>query len=319
MAAKCAVQTTNGEEELGEDDDDWSDFASDSNNISPSTCVADRSEQKCFPSKDSSWVFDSVSEKARLCFPESSLETQRSSRDRLNETPNNRDLKENPELLEENLCFTSYFPQPVWKGSNFESALIQALDLLTTVKGEEQESEVEIKREPGLFNFHHLAERTMDFWQSSTKWNMGRVDESVEDKRSRESVLNENSETKINDFTGDLEIWTDSDGADSDEFFSLVGDQEFEESRSLEDSHAAAGLHQLAFEEVQELSNEMATYVKEYSDSLVEELIVKDEQLREKEIKNSFISSLLALQSKLRDVQSAQGKKKIGPSANKVK
>jgi hypothetical protein len=62
----------------------------------------------------------------------------------------------------------------------------------------------------------------------------------------------------------------------------------------------------------------MATYVKEYSDVLVEELIVKDEQLREKELKNLFISSLLTLQSKLRDVQSGQGKKKNVPSANIV-
>lgn len=62
----------------------------------------------------------------------------------------------------------------------------------------------------------------------------------------------------------------------------------------------------------------MATYVKEYSDVLVEELIVKDEQLREKELKNSFISSLLTLQSKLRDVQSSLGKKKNVPSANIV-
>ncbi|EDO36418.1 predicted protein, partial [Nematostella vectensis] len=75
----------------------------------------------------------------------------------------------------------------------------------------------------------------------------------------------------------------------------------------------------LSYEELLDLRDEMAAYVKEYSDVLVDELMVKDEQLREQEIKNLFISSLLALQSRLREVQSSQGRKKTGPAALKTR
>lgn len=58
----------------------------------------------------------------------------------------------------------------------------------------------------------------------------------------------------------------------------------------------------------------MAAYVKEYSDILVEELTLREELEREKEIKNKFISTLLAVQSKIRESQSGQGKGKKGSS-----
>jgi hypothetical protein len=83
----------------------------------------------------------------------------------------------------------------------------------------------------------------MDFLHSSTKWDLGQMEDSssIDATKSRESELNENGDTKLNEFTGDLEIWTDSDGADTDEFFLLFGRQQPEEARSFEDSHAAAG------------------------------------------------------------------------------
>ena len=59
----------------------------------------------------------------------------------------------------------------------------------------------------------------------------------------------------------------------------------------------------------------MAAYVKEYSDILVEELTLREELDREKEIKNNFISTLLAVQSKIRESQTGQGKGKKGSSA----
>ena len=49
----------------------------------------------------------------------------------------------------------------------------------------------------------------------------------------------------------------------------------------------------------------------EYSDVLVEELTSREDLLREKEIKNSFISSLLALQSRIRNIRQNQTKKRI--------
>ena len=62
----------------------------------------------------------------------------------------------------------------------------------------------------------------------------------------------------------------------------------------------------------------MAAYVKEYSDVLIEELTLREELEREKEIKNKFISTLLTVQSRIRELQSSQGKGKKG-SANSGK
>jgi len=86
----------------------------------------------------------------------------------------------------------------------------------------------------------------MEFWQA--KWNLEVEDNSATElRKSQECLSNENNETKLNEFTGDLEIWTDSDGADSDEFFVLVGDRKPDEARIQEESHAAAGRKYLFF------------------------------------------------------------------------
>ena len=60
----------------------------------------------------------------------------------------------------------------------------------------------------------------------------------------------------------------------------------------------------------------MAAYVKEYSDVLIEELTLREELDREKEIKNKFISVLLAVQSRIREVQTGPGKSKKFSTAN---
>ena len=80
-----------------------------------------------------------------------------------------------------------------------------------------------------------------------------------------------------------------------------------------------AGLSELSNGELLDLKQEMAAYVKEYSDVLVEELTLREELEREKEIKNNFISTLLAVQSRIREIQSSQGKGKKGSNANSGK
>ena len=64
----------------------------------------------------------------------------------------------------------------------------------------------------------------------------------------------------------------------------------------------------------------MAAYVKEYSDVLIEELTLREELEREKEIKNKFISTLLTVQSKIRELQAGQtkGKKSFSTNSGKV-
>ena len=80
-----------------------------------------------------------------------------------------------------------------------------------------------------------------------------------------------------------------------------------------------AGLSELSHAELLDLKQEMAAYIKEYSDVLIEELTLREELEREKEVKNKFISTLLAVQSKIREAQATQGKSKKGLSANSGK
>ena len=80
-----------------------------------------------------------------------------------------------------------------------------------------------------------------------------------------------------------------------------------------------AGLSELSSGELLDLKQEMAAYVKEYSDVLVEELTLREDLEREKEIKNKFISTLLAVQSRIRELQSGQGKGRKGSSAHSGK
>lgn len=53
----------------------------------------------------------------------------------------------------------------------------------------------------------------------------------------------------------------------------------------------------------------MSVYVQEYSDILVEELTHREEQIREKDMKNKFISTLLAVQSRIRSLQQGKARK----------
>lgn len=79
------------------------------------------------------------------------------------------------------------------------------------------------------------------------------------------------------------------------------------------------GLSELSNGELFDLKLEMAAYVKEYSDVLIEELTLREELEREKEIKNKFISTLLTVQSKIRELQAGQTKGKKGSFTNSAK
>ena len=83
--------------------------------------------------------------------------------------------------------------------------------------------------------------------------------------------------------------------------------------------HFFTGLSELSNGELFDLKQEMAAYVKEYSDVLIEELTLREELEREKEIKNKFISTLLTVQSKIRELQAGQTKGKKGSSTNSGK
>lgn len=98
-AGESFVQTANGEEDPGEEDDDWSDFTSDVNTTSSSSHFDDQIDKKSLPSKDNRQAFDSATETTKLCFRLASD----SSSDLLNGETSKNDLEENPSLLEDHL------------------------------------------------------------------------------------------------------------------------------------------------------------------------------------------------------------------------
>jgi hypothetical protein len=70
-------------------------------------------------------------------------------------------------------------------------------------------------------------------------------------------------------------------------------------------------LLRLPYHEIIRLRDELKEYTKQYSDILVVELENRDAYIREKELKNDFISSFLSVQEKLRETNTAQNKKKF--------
>ena len=68
-------------------------------------------------------------------------------------------------------------------------------------------------------------------------------------------------------------------------------------------------LARLSYEEILQLQNELQAYTKQYSDILVVELENRDAYIREKELKNEFISSFLAVQGKVREATITNNKK----------
>ena len=73
----------------------------------------------------------------------------------------------------------------------------------------------------------------------------------------------------------------------------------------------------MPYEEIVILRDELLEYTKQYSDVLVIELENRDSYIREKELKNDFISSFLAVQAKIREAAKiASNKKKFSLQSN---
>lgn len=69
------------------------------------------------------------------------------------------------------------------------------------------------------------------------------------------------------------------------------------------------GLRELSHGALNELYEELEVTIKDYSETLISELALRDELEFEKELKNQFISLLLNVQKKRRDSQNNERKK----------
>ena len=63
-----------------------------------------------------------------------------------------------------------------------------------------------------------------------------------------------------------------------------------------------SGLKSLSISALNELLEELEVTIKDYSETLIAELALRDELEYEKELKNQFISLLLSIQNKRRQV-----------------
>ncbi|XP_029187431.2 fasciculation and elongation protein zeta-2-like [Acropora millepora] len=202
----------------------------------------------------------------------------------------------------------SYGDPFLWRGSESEMKYFSALKLascncqnrLPPWQVEEDTQFVSKK----TFDFHKFAEK-FKANSVSQQWNTDSND-LAEDFVPSQSP-NPHSST------------ADSDSENEDEIFLVFRGKPNSRVSSFDECQAASGLSELSNGELFDLKQEMAAYVKEYSDVLIEELTLREELEREKEVKNKFISTLLAVQSKIRDFQSGQGRSKKGSSANSAK
>lgn len=71
-------------------------------------------------------------------------------------------------------------------------------------------------------------------------------------------------------------------------------------SRFLFFSHKKLELQKMSITQLNELYMEMEVLIREFSETLINELALRDELEYEKEMKNTFISLLLAVQNKRR-------------------
>ena len=73
-----------------------------------------------------------------------------------------------------------------------------------------------------------------------------------------------------------------------------------------------SGLKNLSFSALNELYEELEVTIKDYSETLIHQLALRDELEYEKELKNQFISLLLSIQKKRRETQ-ADKKRTVNP------
>lgn len=188
----------------------------------------------------------------------------------------------------------------VWRGCETEVKFFKALHLRPCSNGNHLL--------PGQVeeDSNSVSTRTFDFHKFAEKFNAQLTLNSGSDELTEDPALANPSEQ--------LSKTVDSDSENEDEIFLVFRGKPNNRQSTFDEGQAAAGLSELSNGELLDLKQEMAAYVKEYSDILVEELTLREELEREKEIKNKFISTLLAVQSKIRESQSGQGKGKKGSS-----
>ncbi|KAL9953260.1 hypothetical protein ACROYT_G040647 [Oculina patagonica] len=196
----------------------------------------------------------------------------------------------------------------IWRGSHTEVKFSRALNL-PSCSCENNLQAWQYKEDADFvstrtFDFHKLAEK-FSSQSSCQRWS------SDSNELPEDFVLSKSPDP--------LSPTADSDSENEDEIFLVFRGKPNSRLSSFDECQAAAGLSELSSGELLDLKQEMAAYVKEYSDVLVEELTLREELEREKEIKNNFISTLLAVQSRIRESQSGQGKGKKGSSANSGK
>ncbi|CAH1791043.1 unnamed protein product [Owenia fusiformis] len=90
---------------------------------------------------------------------------------------------------------------------------------------------------------------------------------------------------------------------------------QFKQKRALNPENYQESLRELSLSGLNELLEELEAYIKDYSETLIQELALRDELEYEKELKNTFISLLLSIQKKRRESQ--MDKKKINNNKRK--
>ncbi|XP_078674853.1 fasciculation and elongation protein zeta-2-like isoform X13 [Branchiostoma floridae x Branchiostoma belcheri] len=79
---------------------------------------------------------------------------------------------------------------------------------------------------------------------------------------------------------------------------------------SYDESKAAEGLKKLPLQTLNEVLEELEATIKEYSEILIQQLALRDELVYEKEVKNQFISALVAVQNRQREHKQNKDNKK---------
>ncbi|XP_073248989.1 fasciculation and elongation protein zeta-2-like [Porites lutea] len=291
-----------GSEDRGPSDDnneaEWSDFSSNS-----STTNTLDSLPFSLRSLDPIFLLNTLIS----CFPrQSDSSAALSSSDRAPNTSGTNDR-----ILDGvDASLTTYGDPLVWRGSQTEAKYSRALNLLP-ISRENKLPSWQLKEDG-----EYASSRTLDFHKFAENFKA-----QCSDKRwSSDSNGLEQDFTSAKS-TGQPSLSCDSDNEndEDDEIFLVFRGKPNSRLSSFDECQAAAGLSELSNGELLDLKQEMAAYVKEYSDVLIEELTLREELEREKEVKNKFISTLLTVQSKIRELQAGQTKGKKGFSTNSGK
>ncbi|XP_068730730.1 fasciculation and elongation protein zeta-1-like [Montipora capricornis] len=280
-----------------DEDNEWTDFSSNS------------SKSDTFDSLPSGLrSFDPISVITTLiaCFPQQSNSTLS---DRSLDEESRKSVADNRILDRVDPSLEIYGDPLFWRGSKSEEKYFSALRL-SPYDCQNQPLPWKLK-EDTLF----ASTRTFDFHKFAENFRTNPTSQQWNTKNSNGLA----GDVVLSKSPDPLSHSTDSDSENEDEIFLVFRGKPNSRVSSFDECQAASGLAELSNGELFDLKQEMAAYVKEYSDVLVEELTMREELEREKEIKNKFISTLLAVQCRIRDLEAGQGKSKKGSSANSAK